>query len=1041
MKMKKLLKQICSLMLFSGLLLTACAGQTPVDTSSDAPDSSDVSDVSDVSGTESSAIPSDRKYTLVSAGKPYTTNVPANETYPDLFGQQLTDGQKMPDTGSFYRDVRMVGYTSSNRFDIDLGEDGKRICALSARALDINQDGVMLAASVRFYGSNDKKIWDNLGRVRFEPTGEKTISTARLELEEVKDYRYIRMSLTIKSGSAFYFMDELEVFADVPPKGVTSTLEASYQNEQIDRGEWKALSTGTAAVYNALQNVAVGKAYSFINATPDPRAEEAYKIDKLKPVNSVTPPFDKLITDGSQTGRLLGEPVWIGIKADKASSLKIDLSKSYDNLVKFSLHMIQAENEVNFPDYVDVYGSADDKTYALLGRMYAPATKGNYAYTLIMPEFIKAQYIRFDFPEGTGNYWIEEAEVFSGLESEPEEELYPLVSFPKVDKDLFWNSTESDYSKVQNLILGKPQQVATSYFMDPIEHGDETAGNTTILTDGKRASSDYCYNGEFFFLRGGGAADFFFDLEKISTVQSFNFKILENVEWGIHKPRRIHILLSDNAKDWYSVHNMVPEGDSSKTAAQTTIEITLDKAYAARFVRIRIESGFLFMDEIELMGTKEVKDGTTRLADSGITPVVYYTDEADRQYATPDNTPVKAKDIALVFGEQGDENYLLPLVAYLDENGNIKDTFMDGFLYCPTGAMPSGSQIHLGTKKIDWDFIYNNTFNGVNGFDRLEEVVGQVKDALNKPDYKVQAYITILCPRENVTDFGDVDGDGVTESLATVEGRRKVVDWYLNSVMSEFEKRNYKNLEFGGFYWVNEAIDYENDDTHIVREVADAVHDIGSYLLWIPYYNANRYFLGYELGFDLICMQPNYAFDLRQHETRFTSTARRMKNMKMCLEIENSFQMISDIRYARNYMLYLYYGAKTGYMKDATHIYYFDINNYELLAYSEDEMCRMQYDATHDFIKGTLNVTPETKKDLSFDAQKDTMLQGSLVTDNPITMYTLVTAPKHGYVSLSQDGSFIYYPEKGYTGEDSFTYTYNELLGESAPCKVTLTVK
>ncbi len=1041
MKMKKLLKQICSLMLFSGLLLTACADQTPVDTSSDAPDTSDVSDVSDVSSTEQSNTPSDRQYTLVSAGKPYTTNVPANETYPDLFGQQLTDGQKMPDTGSFYRDVRMVGYTSSNRFDIDLGEDGKRICALSARALDINQDGVKLASSVRFYGSNDKKNWDNLGRVRFEPTGEKTISTARLELEEVIDYRYIRMSFTLQSGSAFYFLDEIEVFADVPPKDVTSTLNASYQNEQINRNEWKALSTGTAAVYNATQNIAVGKAYSFINATPDPRAEEAHKIDKHKPINSVTPPFDKLLTDGGRTSRLFGEPVWVGIKADKASSLKIDLAQVYDNLVMFRLHMVQTENGVNFPDYVDVYGSTNDKEYTLLGRMYAPATMDNYAYTLIMPEYIKAKYIRFDFPEGEGNYWMDEAEVFSGLENAPADELYPLVDLPKVTEDLFWSSSESDYSEVQNLVLGRPQQVATSYCMNLPEHGDETAGDTTILTDGKRASTNYCYNGEFFFLRGGGAADFFFDLEKVSTVQSFNFKILENVEWGIHKPRRIQIFLSDNATDWYSVHNMVPEGDSSQSAAQTTIEIALDKAYAARFVRIRIESAFLFMDELEVIGTKEVKDGATRLSESGIEPVIYYTSETDRQYANPDNTPIKAKDIALVYGEQGDESYLLPLVAYLDKDGNIKDTFMDGFLYCPTGAMPSGSPIHLGTKKIDWDFLFDNTFNGTNGFNRLEEVVGQVKSALGKPDYKVQVYVTLLCPRETITDFGDVDGDGVTESLATAEGRRKVLDWYINRAKSEFADRNYQNLELGGFYWVNESINYENDDSALVREVADAVHANDSYLLWIPYYNANRYFLGYELGFDLISMQPNYAFDLRQPEYRFTATARRMKNMKMCLEIENSFQMISDTRYARNYMLYLYYGAKTGYMKDATHIYYFDIDNYQKLAYSKDELCRVQYDATYEFIKGTLNITPDTRADLSFEGQKDSMLEGTLVTDNTLTMYTLVTPPQHGYISLGEDGSFIYYPEKGYTGEDSFTYTYNELLGESAPCKVNLTVK
>ncbi|MBQ8911437.1 MAG: cadherin-like domain-containing protein, partial [Clostridia bacterium] len=47
----------------------------------------------------------------------------------------------------------------------------------------------------------------------------------------------------------------------------------------------------------------------------------------------------------------------------------------------------------------------------------------------------------------------------------------------------------------------------------------------------------------------------------------------------------------------------------------------------------------------------------------------------------------------------------------------------------------------------------------------------------------------------------------------------------------------------------------------------------------------------------------------------------------------------------------------------------------------------------------------------------------------------------NGSVTLSTDGSFRYYPAPGFTGKDTFTYTYNNYLGESETCTVEITVE
>jgi hypothetical protein len=53
----------------------------------------------------------------------------------------------------------------------------------------------------------------------------------------------------------------------------------------------------------------------------------------------------------------------------------------------------------------------------------------------------------------------------------------------------------------------------------------------------------------------------------------------------------------------------------------------------------------------------------------------------------------------------------------------------------------------------------------------------------------------------------------------------------------------------------------------------------------------------------------------------------------------------------------------------------------------------------------------------------------------------LVTGAEHGTVALNADGSFIYIPESGYSGSDSFTYKLSDGIAESAAAMVTITTE
>ncbi len=1026
---------IAFLLLTCILLLAGCQTEAPAETSS--AESLEESSSESSEDTSSEGLPENVRFTTVSVGKSYTYGtVKPSENYPDRFGNQLTDGQKAFDIGAHYTDVHMVGYTGDIVVVVDLGEDGKRLSGASARGIDMDKDGVKIPNTLRVSGSDDGKTWQAIGRTNFTPTGDMTVSTARIVFEELCDYRYIRFRVTRKTG--FIFLDELEVYADVDePEEKADGAETVYTSEDIDRGAWEALSTGKTAKPTYSENHALYKTYTFEGCSFDERA----------------PKNDKLLTDDDRTGRLFGEPVWVGLRG---GSVKLDLKKSCENIYAVQIFALGKGFQVDLPDYLDIYGSADGKSFTLLGRAYSPGRGDHHTYTLLLPEYVKARYIKVSFPEGQ-TCWVEEISVLGGVSEAPETELYPPLNFPIVEEDVYWDATESDYATRQNLLLGLIQQVACSGY-EPSHQLQADAKKRTdpdspILTDGKLGNSQnmYCYSGEWFFITGGNAYEFIYDLGKLSTVDTVELSILEQTDWGIARPKSISVFLSDDGENWYEVYDFLRDNNvtMNKNATRLTFTCELETPYAARFVRFRIDGSATFIDELRAFGTKEVKKDTVRLESSGIRPVVYYTNPAREQYANSENTSVKADDIYLAFGNVDYGEGMKGLVAYLDEEGNAKDFYFDGFLYGLHGLpVQTNNKTYLNNVKSDWEELFNAAFNGAGGFDLLNQTVGEVKEELNRPDYKVYVYITMWCICETVTDFGDVDGDGVSENLSTAEGRKKVVDWYTAMCMDEFEARGYEHLVFDGFYWHGESIDWDNpstprceDNSHIITEVSEYIHAKNTNLLWIPYYVANRYYQAYELGFDLVCMQPNYMFDLKSPLYRLDVTATRTKRQHLCVEIEHSYQALSDPLFVRNYMLYLYYGAITGYMEEATHIYYADLTNFVQMAYSDQPLARLQYDATYQFIQGTLKPTPDTVETLTFKGSKDTMLEGSLNQENGLYLYTPVSDAAHGYVVLASDGSFRYFPDKGFTGTDSFTYTYNNYMGESEVCTVKITVE
>ncbi|MBJ7340761.1 Ig-like domain-containing protein [Mycolicibacterium sp.] len=82
--------------------------------------------------------------------------------------------------------------------------------------------------------------------------------------------------------------------------------------------------------------------------------------------------------------------------------------------------------------------------------------------------------------------------------------------------------------------------------------------------------------------------------------------------------------------------------------------------------------------------------------------------------------------------------------------------------------------------------------------------------------------------------------------------------------------------------------------------------------------------------------------------------------------------------------------------------------------------------------------------DDEYTTEEDFLPSYGNVLDNDdipgVGVAVLTTGPAHGTVDLQQDGQFFYTPDHDFNGQDSFTYTLDDLSGSTSSATVTITV-
>ena len=509
---------------------------------------------------------------------------------------------------------------------------------------------------------------------------------------------------------------------------------------------------------------------------------------------------------------------------------------------------------------------------------------------------------------------------------------------------------DPDYWQEKNLLRGKGQWIASKGSIDETFRTDfyNTPDTERRLTDGILAEQPTYTDPAWFRFTQAMGRMILFDLGAIGSVSQFVIRFLKERATGVSIPRFVDFAVSENGIDYERVARLTGRSDHESDIVQ--LRAKLEPAVRARFIRVTFPvAAHAYIDQIEAIGKKDV---------TGARPVEPDEDDVTNlpnRYCTAAELG-GAKDVLLAYfchEERAplDKSAFKPFVGYLDENGKAKDTLFDGYLFLPFVAFLYDKHRKKPLGKEKWQYYMDQQFLDGKNLDALEEAACDVAAELGLPELKLKIFFSILYPVPEQHAFGVIGGK--ERDFRVLEDRIAALEWLVDEQEARFRAKGYRHLELAGYYWFTEEIDYEDEQLlAMIRSITDRIRGKGLITTWIPYYGASGYDDWRNLGFDMACYQPNYAFRQDIPEQRLFDAAKTAKELGMCIELEVGGTARWNVEHTRNYYAA---GAVTGFMKEAAHMYYQDglPGCFHAAYLSKDPFLHSMYDDTYRFIKGT----------------------------------------------------------------------------------------
>ena len=487
--------------------------------------------------------------------------------------------------------------------------------------------------------------------------------------------------------------------------------------------------------------------------------------------------------------------------------------------------------------------------------------------------------------------------------------------------------------------------------------------DSTLLTDGEKAIDPKYTNPCWFHIALAKGRAITFELPCICAVDSFKIGFCRSDVVAVRTPRYVALQVSEDGETFETV-SADPKVHSPRDLQRFEYSVELEPV-RARYVRFVIDVlQHIYIDEIELFGCTDVTEARIpRFDDAPMFPELDHPPVFVGEYPAPD--ALGAENILLSYhcnpnmqskGLITKEQYL-PYVAYLNEDGEVLDTFFDGYLYLPYTAFNFSSEAQC----IDgWKYYLDNIFTPDRNLDALDKVTKEVGEKLGIENLKTSVYFSVLYTFTAKECFGEIYGEKL--HFENIEDRKKALKWLIDEYIRRYNEGGYDHTELKAFYWFEEQITYsDSHEEELIAFVRDYVHEKGYKLFWIPYFKAVGYHDWKRLGFDVACMQPNYAFGDDRKVELIYETAKIAKELGMCVELEitgiklDENGNVVNVKDVEKFIEYLEIGAETGYMNTIKMYYQGGVpGDISKAVFSKTPRYREMYDMTYKFAKRKL---------------------------------------------------------------------------------------
>lgn len=537
-----------------------------------------------------------------------------------------------------------------------------------------------------------------------------------------------------------------------------------------------------------------------------------------------------------------------------------------------------------------------------------------------------------------------------------------------------------------NLAQDKPYAVTTPY-PDPYFLGLQKAWpdtNNRELTDGVfgTPSTLAAFTG---YLRCDRRV-IVVDLGSDATIRRVLSSFFQNKGWGIYFPQEVTFHLSSDGVNWAFLGRASSQILPSVPGALLQRYEVSGFEHVGRYIRVEIPTDvYVFIDEIQAWGQPGVTPGATWPEAAPLAPAV-----APGYPRAGKKESGKASQQVLIFNGYYKPDNLIPTwtaedfkpyVTYVDTQGTSRDSMFDGFLFLPLAKAPSGRDYGSAagpSNKVDWEYYIGQTFDRDNQLAALERAVEiarrDLKDMpedVQKPK-RLKVTIAIPYPSPLQADFGDVNGDGISENFnhdlagteAAAANRAAAVKWYIDEVLARWQAADFKQLELSGFYWYGENVKFAMSpaEPQVMAAAAAYVHEKGLTINWIPYVFAEGFRDWQQLGFDVANMQPNYMFQtVAVQRLPLIAALARQYGTGIEIELDERILQINSTGAAARakYVDYLNSGATEGYMHAFTN-WYQQVKALLKASRSPNPEVRRMYDLAYMWIKGAY-VAPATQ--------------------------------------------------------------------------------